>query len=216
MNFENCKILGGIGSILLFLSVVPYTYGLLGLVGAILVIVAMKGFADYYREAGIFNNTLYSVVLAIVGGVAFLAILVLALIDLLTSLGISLDLSNYSNLAAQLSSINLTSNMNTLMKFVGFIFLDIVVLFVFALVSVLLLRKALKLMSERTNVGLFASTGTILLIGAVLTIIAVGLILIWVSALLLAIAFLQIKPPAPSPAYSQPMPPYQPPPGANS
>jgi len=204
MNFENSRVMGGVGAILLFVSFVPYTYGLLGLVGAILVIVAMKGFADYYREAGIFNNTLYSVALAIVGVVAFVAILFLALVDFLSALGITIGLNTYADIMSKFSSLDLSLYTNTILKFAGFVFLDVVVLFVFALVSVLLLRKSLNLISAKTGVHLFATTGTVLLIGAVLTIIAFGLILVWISALLLAIAFFQIKPPPPSTAYSQP------------
>ena len=204
MNFENIKILGGVGAILMFIGFIPYTYGLLELVGAILVIVAMKGFADYYKEAGIFNNTLYAIVLGIVGAIAFAAIAFLALFDFLNNIGISVNINNYSNLASQISNIDWTTQMNSAVKFAGFIFLDLVVLFVFLLVMALLLRKSLKLMSMKTNIGLFTTTGTVLLIGAVLTIIGIGLILVWISALLLAIAFFQIKTPPPAAAYSPP------------
>jgi uncharacterized membrane protein len=198
MNFENNKILGGVGAILIFLGFVPYTYGILGLLGAILVVIAMKGFADYFKEAGIFENTLYAIILAIVGVVAFVGIAFVALVDFFSSIGITLGVNTYANFASQFSSIDWTNNFNNIFKFAGFIFLDVVVLFVFVLVTALLLRKSLKLMSAKTGVGLFATTGTVLLVGAVLTIIAFGLILVWISALLLAIAFFQIKQPLPS------------------
>jgi len=195
MNFENNKILGGVGAILIFLGFVPYTYGILGLVGAILVVIAMKGFADYYKEAGIFENTLYAIILAIVGVVAFVGIAFVALVDFFSSLGITLGINTYANLAAQFSSIDWTNNFNNLFKFAGFLLLDFVVLFVFVLVTAIMLRKSLKLMAAKTGVGLFGSTGMVLLVGAVLTIVAFGLILVWISALLLAIAFFQIKQP---------------------
>jgi uncharacterized membrane protein len=204
MNFENSKIMGGIGGILVFISFVPYTYGLLGLIGAILIIAAMKGFADYYKEEGIFNNALYSVILTIVGVVAFVAILFLALVDLLSTLGITIGLNTYTDLMTQLSSLDFTLYTNTFLKFAGFVFLDVVVLFVFALVAVLLLRKSLNVLSAKTDVHLFATTGTVLLVGAVLTIIFIGAILLWIGALMLAIAFFQIKSPPPPAAYSPP------------
>ena len=58
MEIESSKNLGGVGALLIFigplLSVLPgiggYT-GLLSLVGAILVLIAFKGFADYYSES---------------------------------------------------------------------------------------------------------------------------------------------------------------------
>jgi uncharacterized membrane protein len=206
MNFENNKVLGGVGAILMFIGFVPYTYGILELVGAILVIIAMKGFADYYKEAGIFNNTLYAIILAIVGVVAFVGIAFVALVDFFSNLGITLGINTYANWASQFSSINWTDPtiMNTVFKFAGFLFLDFVVLFVFVLVTTLLLRKSLKLMSAKTGVGLFGTTGTVLLIGSVLTIVVFGLLLVWISALLLAIAFFRIKQPLPPAAYMQP------------
>ena len=195
MNFENNKILGGVGAILIFLGFVPYTYGILGLVGAILVIIAMKGFADYYKEAGIFENTLYAIILAIVGVVAFVGIAFVALVDFFSSLGITLGINTYANLASQFSSVDWTNNFNNLFKFAGYLLLDFVVLFVFVLVTAIMLRKSLKLMAAKTGVGLFGTSGMVLLVGAVLTIVAFGLILVWISALLLAIAFFQIKQP---------------------
>jgi uncharacterized membrane protein len=204
VNFETSKYLGGIGAILMFIGIIPFisVYGIMELVGAILVVIAMKGFADYYREAGIFNNTLYAIVMAIVGAAAFIGIAFVALVDFFTSLGITLNAGTASDWASQFSGIDWTNiGFNSVAKFAGFIFLDLVVLFVFMLITAILLRKALKLLSAKTGVGLFGSTGTVLLVGAVLVIVfGLGLLLIWISVLLLAIAFFQIKPPQPQAA----------------
>jgi uncharacterized membrane protein len=207
VNFESSKNLGGIGAILMFIGIFPYisTFGLIELVGAILVLVAMKGFADYYREAGIFNNTLYAVISAIVGAGAFVAIAFLAFVDFFSELGINLTLGNFSNWSTQISSIDWqTINMSTIGKFVGFIFLDIVVLFVFILITAILLRKSLGILSAKSGVGLFGTTGTVLLVGAVLILaFGIGLILVWISTLLLAIAFFQVRPPIPTAQMAQ-------------
>src|SRR5512138_3065904 len=102
MKFETSKNTGGIGAILMFVGVIPYisAYGLLELVGAILVIVAMNGCTDYYKEAGIFNNTLYAIIMAIVGVVAFAAIAFVALIDFFNSLGVRLGVGTASDWAS--------------------------------------------------------------------------------------------------------------------
>jgi uncharacterized membrane protein len=203
MNFETSKSIGGIGAILMFIGVLPFisAYGLLELVGAILVLVAMKGFADYYKEAGIFNNALYAIIAAIVGVVAFVAIAFVALVDFFTQIGVTLGAGTVSNWTTQISQINWQSiSMNTIGKFAGLILLDIVVLFVFILVTAIMLRKSLGLLATKTGVGLFGSTGTVLLVGAVLIIaFGLGLILIWVSTILLAIAFFQMRPTPPAP-----------------
>ncbi len=209
MNFETSKYLGGVGALLMFIGVIPFIsfYGILELVGAILVIVAMKGFADYYNEAGIFNNTLYAIIMAIVGAVAFVAIALVAFVDFFTTLGINLGISNINDWATQISNIDWTTatNMNTILKFGGYLVLDFVVLFVFMVVTAILLRKALKLMSGKTGIGLFGTTGTVLLVGAVLVIaFGIGLILVWISLLLLAIAFFELRPPQPQYASTPP------------
>lgn len=201
MNFETSKNLGGIGAILMFIGILPYisVYGLITLIGAILVLIAMKGFADYYREAGIFNNSLYAIVTAIVGIIAFAAVAFIALVDFFSSLGITLGVGTASDLSSQLSQIDWQNvGLNAIGKFAGIILLDVVILFVFTLVTAILLRRSLGLLSAKTGVGLFGTTGTVLLVGAVLTIIfGLGLILVWISTLLLAIAFFQTKTPPP-------------------
>ncbi len=201
MKFETSKNLGGIGAILMFIGIIPFIsiYGLVELIGAILVIVAMKGFADYYKEAGIFNNALYAIISAIVGAVAFVAIAIVAFFDFFSELGINLTIGNFSDWSTQISNIDWQSiNMSTFGKFVGFLFLDVVVLFVFMLITAILLRKSLGILSGKTGVGLFGTTGTVLLVGAALIIaFGFGLLIVWISTLLLAIAFFQIRSPPP-------------------
>ena len=211
MNLETTKSLGGVGALLMFIGVLPYIsfYGLVELVGIILVLIAMKGFADRYREAGIFNNALYGVVVAIVGVVAFAAIALLAFVDFFTELGINFGVGTISDWTTQISNIDWQNvSLNLLGKFAGIILLGVVVLFVFALIAAILLRKSLSLLSAKAGVGLFGTTGTVLLVGAVLTIVfGLGLLLVWISTLLLAVAFFQIRSP---PAQYEPPPPVSP------
>jgi uncharacterized membrane protein len=202
--------LGGVGAILMVLTVVPYVsmYGIIPLVGAILVLIAMKGFADYYREAGIFNNALYGILSLIVGAVATFAVAFFAVADFFRTLGYQLNLTSTADLQNFITSINWQSiEMNTLFRMLGYIFLAIVVLFIFAIVAAVFMRKSLGLLRNKSNVGLFGTTGTVLLVGAVLTIIGFGVILIWISGILLTIAFFSMREqpqqPAPPPMPQQ-------------
>ncbi len=201
VNFETSRNLGGLGAILMFVGIFPYisVYGITELLGAILVLIATKGFADYYREAGIFNNALYAIISGIVGAVAFVGIMFVALIDFLTELGISLGVGTISDWTAQVSAIDWQNiAVSTVLKFVGFILLDIVVLFVFFLIAAILLKKSFNLLSTNSGVRLFRTIGTVLLIGAALTIVfGFGLIIVWISSLLVAVAFFQLKPMSP-------------------
>ena len=211
MNFETSKNLGGVGAILMFAGVLPYisTYGITELVGAILLLIAMKGFADYYRESGIFNNALYAIITGIVGVVAFAAIAIVALFDFLAELGITLNVGTVADWTAQVSQIDWQNiDMNVFVRFAGFIFLDIIVLLVFMVIMAIMLRKSLSLLSTKTGIGLFGTTGTILLIGAALVIaLGFGLLLVWISALLLAIAFFRMRPQTPETSMRQQNPP---------
>ena len=215
MYLETSKNLGGVGALLIFigpiLGAVPgiggWT-GILSLIGAILVLIALKGFADYYKEQGIFNNALYAIIAAIVGAVSSVVVLIFAAVDFFNALGLNIaNIQDWSSL----SSINFQSiDLDLFLRFAGIILLGAVVAFVFLVITAVFLRKSLGLMSNKTGVGMFGTTGLILLIGAVLTIVFIGLILVWIAMLLLAIAFFSIRtkeipPPAASSGTSAPV-----------
>jgi uncharacterized membrane protein len=195
MTLESSKNLGGIGALLMFVGVLPYIsfYGIVSLVGLILVLVAMYGLANYYKESGIFNNALYGVITLIVGVVVVVAIAITTLVGFLTDIGINLanitDWTAFSQMDWQ-SIISL----DILMKYAAVFLLDLVVLFVFIVITAVLLRKSLGLLSAKSGVGMFGITGTVILVGAILTIIAIGLLLLWIALLLLAVAFFSLKP----------------------
>jgi uncharacterized membrane protein len=195
VTLETSKNLGGIGAILMFIGFLPYanSYGILELVGLILVMVAMYGLARHYMESGIFNNALYGVITAIVGVMLFVVVAVYALFDFFANFGLT-GIGDFADWTAGLSNMDWTDfGFSIIGDFLVYILLALVVLFVFIVITAVFLRKSLGLLSAKSGVGLFGTTGTIILIGAVLTIIAVGLLLIWISLLLLAVAFFQIR-----------------------
>jgi uncharacterized membrane protein len=196
MNFESNRIVGGIGALLLFIGVIPMVnqFGIVSLIGAIMVLIALRGFASYYREAGIFNNALYGTIMAIVGVVVSVAVVIAAALGFISTFipGWNGDWTSLSQLNP--ADINTNVDFAALGPFLAAILLALVLLFVFVLVVAFLYRKSLNMLSQKSGVGLFGSAATVLLIGAVLTIIVVGLLLVWISVLLVAIAFFQMKP----------------------
>ena len=195
MNIETSKNLGGIGAILLiigFLGFIGTGYsGILSLVGLVLVLIAMKGLSDYYKEAGIFNNTLYGFVTSIIAVAAFVAVIVVTLLETIADLGIT-DWTNTAEWTTAFQS-NL-SDMSTLFTFIGGIIVAFVVLFILLVIAAIFYRKSLNMLSSKSGVGMFSTAGLLLLIGAVLTIIVIGVIIIWIAIILLAVAFFSIKP----------------------
>lgn len=201
MNFETSKNLGGVGAILMFIGfIIPAATGgfglLLSLLGLILVLIGLKGFADYYNEAGIFNNFLYGTIAGVVGvviaGAAFVFVIFTSLTDFLYTVFPSWngDLSSLSGLTPDISAIDPTA----ILPFVASFLIIAVILFFTAIVVAIFMRKSLNTLSGKAGVGLFGTTGLLLLIGAVLTIVFIGLILIWIAMLILAIAFFTMRP----------------------
>jgi len=194
MNLETSKYLGGIGAILLvigFLGSIGTGYsGLLSLVGLVLVLIAMKGLSDYYKEAGIFDNTLYGFATSIIAVVAFVAVIVATLLGTIADMGIA----DWTNTAEWTAAFQETlSDMSALFNFIGGIILAVVVLFILLVIAAIFYRKSLNMLSSKSGVGMFSTAGLLLLIGAILTIIVIGIIIIWIAIILLAVAFFSIK-----------------------
>jgi uncharacterized membrane protein len=204
MTLESNKTWGGVGALLMVISpfsgfVAGVFSSVLGLVGLILVLIAMKGLADHYNEGGIFNNTLYGVILTIIGGVVFVVTIAVAAVGLLSDL--NLDLATLSTDPTAFSNVDWQGfvNFENLWTHIATILGGLVVLFIFVVIAAIFYRKSLTSLSEKTGVGLFGTTGLILLIGAVLTIIGIGFLLLWVALILLTVAFFSIKPEPPQP-----------------
>jgi uncharacterized membrane protein len=199
MTLESSKNMGGIGAILLFIGVLPWIapYGwIVALAGLILTLLGFKGLADYFKEAGIFNNALYTVILAIVGVIVLFAIIVVSALGLLATVGLNFE--NVSQWSTTLSDPNFwQSNMNLLWTFIGQIIIGVVVFWICMIIAAVFLRKSLGLASLKTGVGMFGTTGMLILIGAVIPLL--GLILVWIGLLLLAVAFFQVRPVAQQP-----------------
>ena len=202
MNLETSKILGGVGAILVLVGslVSTYTFGLLVLIGVILVFVALNGLADFYKERGIFTNAIYSLVAGIVGIVVAAATALYIIFDthILTNLLQSIYPSwngSWSTISSLRGMTPNTSNISIsyVTSALGAVFLVLVILWIFAIVAAVFIRRSLKTLSSKASVGLFSTASLLLLIGACLTIIFIGAILIWVAVLLIAIAFFQIQ-----------------------
>jgi len=215
MTLESSKTLGGVGAILVVIGSLGFFgsnyVGLLSLIGVILVSIALKGLSDHYNEGGIFNNALYGFIAAIIGGVFFVAVLVMTVLTAISTLGIS----DWTEWAMQVQQ-NIT-DWNAFWALVEPIVIGIlvafIVLFVFFIITAIFLRKSLSTLSMKSGEKIFGTAGLLWLIGAILTIIVIGFILIWIAWILIAVGFFSIKATAAQqPVTPQPPPPPPPPP----
>jgi uncharacterized membrane protein len=161
MSLESNKTLAGIGAILVAIPVV-------NLVGIILVLIAMKGLAEYYNDNRIFENALYGFIFGIVAIVAFIAVL----------------------FAGIFTSV-FTGALAALALFI----VAIIVMFVFFLLQAVFYRNSFTILSEKSGEKMFDTAGLLLLIGAILTIILVGAVLQFIAWILAAVGFFSIKTP---------------------
>jgi len=200
MTLKSSKTLGGIGAILIVIGVLPYInyYSIIELTGGILVLVALHGFARIYKESGIFNNALYGIITGIVGVVLAtvigIAVILPNIKDFLLKVFPSWN-GDWQTLSSLSGMIPNTSNISfgDIIPFITAAILVIATLWVFAIIATFFVRRSLVQLSAKMNVGLFSTAGTLLLIGAVLVIVVVGLLLMWIAALILAIAFFKIR-----------------------
>jgi len=201
MNLKSSKTLGGIGAILMVISVLPYISQLpfIGLIGAILVLVGLYGFSRAYKESGIFNNALYGILAGIVGVVLAVVIGIAVVLPNITDFLLKVFPSwngDWTTITSLSGMIPNTSNIGfgDIIPFITAAILVIATLWVFAIIATFFVRRSLVQLSAKTNVGLFSTAGTLLLIGAVLVIVlGLGLLLMWIAAIVLAIAFFRIR-----------------------
>ncbi|MCL4430294.1 MAG: DUF996 domain-containing protein [Chloroflexi bacterium] len=210
MSLESSKTLGGIGAILMFLGIFPVinTYGIIEIVGAVLILAGLHGLGRYYNDSGIFNNALYGVIVGIVGSIVVALTVVYTVLTSLTDFlkqvypGWNGDWASLQNMTPNTTNIDPAA----IAPFVVAILVVLVIIWVFAIIAAFFIRRSLKEVANKSSVGLFGTAGLLLLIGAIIPII--GLILIWIAALLLAIAFFTLKPqPPPMAAATAPPPP---------
>jgi uncharacterized membrane protein len=202
MTLESSKTIGGIGALLIFIGIFPYInyFGVVELIGAILVLVALHGLGSYYKEEGIFNNALYGIITGVVGVVLAVAVGIVIVLSSITDFLMKIfptwngDWSTLPTLSGMTPN---TSNIGVgdVIPFIVAAIMVIAILWVFAIIATFFLRRSLNKLSAKSNYGLFGTAGLLLLIGAFLVIIfGLGLILMWIAALILAIAFFNLKP----------------------
>jgi uncharacterized membrane protein len=197
MSVETNKILGGVGALLMFIGIIPFIsyYGILELIGLILVFVALYNFGSHYKEGGIFNNALYGLILGIVGVVVAVGAAVIAIMTTITDFLYAIfpswngDWTSLSGMTPDLTNLDF----GTLMPIIVGIIAVFLILWIFAIISAYFVRRSMVKLSAKSGIGLFGTAGLLLLIGAVLLVIVIGAILIWIAALLIAIAFFRIR-----------------------
>lgn len=184
-SLSQAKTIGGLGSLLILLTVVPSVGPLLGIAGFIMVLFAVKYISDALSDASIFNNMVISVVSAIAGlvfGVLFIVATVFAFI------GFSMG----PNLIPNFGGFSGTIPTGDIIALIVSIFIGLAVVWICIIVSAFFLRKSFNAIGSRLKVGMFSTVALLYLIGAITTIVIVGFLILLVAEILQIIAFFSI------------------------
>jgi uncharacterized membrane protein len=176
-NFESDKILGGVGAILAAVgSFIPFSasVGVVYIIGTIMVLIAMRGLAEDFKENVIFTNALNGFIFGIIGVILGIAAFAVAVAPIFAAFTFYREV--FHVLIAFAASI---------------------LVFLFLVVSAVFLKRAFELLAAKSGERILRTGGLLLLIGAALIILfGLGFILLFVAWILLAIGLLSIRSPA--------------------
>ena len=147
------KILGGIGALLSLLVIVPTIGFLLGIVGLVLIFIAVKYIADETKNHSIFQNYLMNFLFSIIAIAAVIVIMVM-------SFGISGGMSWVSTLQEQ-NFTDPSTVWNSFATLISGCILALFVAWILLIISSLYLRKSYNSIAEHTKVDLFKATGLV-------------------------------------------------------
>ncbi len=196
MTFESSKYLSAVGALLIVIGavagfVISFS-GILSLVGIILVLIGVKGLANFYKEQGIFNNTLYSIITIVVGCVVSIGVIAASAVAALADLGVNwANIEDWANIGTDVANVFTDFDLGVIGALLGALLIGLVILWVVFIISMYFLRKSMNQLSEKSGVGMFGTAGLLVLIGAVIP--GIGLLLIWIGFILATAAFFQMK-----------------------
>ena len=196
MTFESSKNLSAVGALLIVIGAVSGSVlsfsGVLSLIGIILLLIGLKGLANFYKEEGIFNNALYSIIIAIVGCVVGVGIIAVSAVSALADLGIDwANIEDWANVGTDVGTVFTGGDFSAIATLLGALLVGLIIFYVVLIVSMYFLRKSMSQLSTKSGIGLFGTAGLLMLIGAVLPVL--GLLLIWIGFILATVAFFQMK-----------------------
>jgi len=183
-KLSEVKILGRIGALLSLFVIAPYAGPLIGLVGLVLVFIAVKYIAEETKNHKIFQDYLMNFILSIIAIGAVIVIMIAAF-------GISGGFSWITSLQQKIFT-DFNSFWESFRTIIGGCIVALVIVWVLLVLGALYLRKSYNRIAEHTKVDLFKTTGLVYFIGAITLIIVVGVFILLVAKILEIVSFFSI------------------------
>jgi len=193
-TLTQAKTMGGVGSILVLLSFVPYIGFILGLAGLVMVLLAVKQISEVVKDREIFNNVLMTVILQIVGS----AISVFVVIgSFFAFVGSQVMMAPFGPSFDGFGGPGILGA-GAVMAVLGSLLAGLIAMWIVLIIAARFLRKGYEGIADKTGTETFRSVGRWYYYGAWLAIVLVGFILILVAAILQIVAFFSLpeSPPA--------------------
>lgn len=178
----NAKIMGGIGAILTLIG--GAAFGLLGIVGLILLFIAVKYISEETKDKDIFKNYLYSFIFALIAIIAFTVIMLVAV-------GAMGGFDTFTKLSEE-EFTDFDSFMDEFGVMVGGCIAAFVVGWILYIISAIYLRRSYDSIAKHTKVNLFRTTGLVYFIGALTFIIGIGIIIILIARILEIVSYFSL------------------------
>ena len=186
-TLSQAKTLGGVGSILALLAIVPTVGWILACVGLIMTLIAVKYVSEVVGDRKIFNNMLIGIILAIVG-VAVGAIVIVGV--LFSYFGFGILSGGMGSFGSYPSTTGVPPS--DFLGLLAAVVIGLAVVWIAYMISAVFIRRSYSTIAKHVNINLFSTAALLYLIGAALVIIFVGFILIFVAQIILIVAFFSL------------------------
>jgi uncharacterized membrane protein len=161
-RLKQAKLLGGWGSILFLLGVIPYIGFILSLAGLVMIIVANKTLSKVLNNPSVFKNTLWGILVEFTGYI----------LSLFLVIGGAIGLSSASEETQGVGSL--------------VVILGLILMYIFAIGGSYLLRNAFVEIGNRFNSDVMVWAGNLLFWGAILLILfglgGIAMLIAWILA----------------------------------
>jgi len=178
INFESSKTYAGAGAILLAIGVI---IPVMGIIGIILLLIGLRGLANYYQDSEILKNTFYGFLFGILGAILF-TVMTFTYIPALVFAVINKIIAN---------------PMQGAIEFVSQILINLIaiiaMMFVLFFLESIFFKKTFDALASKTEVKIFSTIGFLLLIGSVLIIVVVGFLILLIAWLVIAVTIFSLK-----------------------
>jgi len=181
-SLAQAKSIGAVGSILVLLTAVPTAGALLGILGFVLLLVAIRDISDIVADKSIFSNMVVAVGLAIVAIVVGTLVVVGSVLRFVGLKALSLGPNFNPSTVPTGDWVGL----------IGSVLLGLALVWVIMVGSAVYVRRTYRSMASKLKVGNFETAGLLYLIGAATTIVLVGFVLILVAQIMVMVSFFSI------------------------